>query len=166
MGGGLSRLGLNIELTLEADGLLPLDGHVEEGGKVIEFALHVGVPEGGVPLASTPEEIASSSELVGDTDRLLHLGSGMGVDIDAGRGGRPLGKARVSEETGGAPEKFLASAPLLLGERCSHGIKSLVRCLQSAQLGRDIPVVEAVKVDPGLLEKLEEDTHPALCVLH
>src|SRR3712207_7179850 len=50
-----SGLGLDQELAGEADGLLVVDGQVEEAGEVVELPLEVGVPQGGVPLAAPPE---------------------------------------------------------------------------------------------------------------
>ena len=41
--GRLLRLGLDVELALEADLLLVIDRHVEESREVVELALHVGV---------------------------------------------------------------------------------------------------------------------------
>jgi RNA polymerase sigma factor (sigma-70 family) len=42
----------------EADGFLVRHGHVQERGQVVEFALHVRVPQARVALASAPEHIA------------------------------------------------------------------------------------------------------------
>ena len=52
--GRLLRLRLDVELALEADLLLVLDGHVQELREVIELALHVGVQQGHDSLRGRP----------------------------------------------------------------------------------------------------------------
>ena len=165
VGGRLLGLGLDVELALESDLLLVVDGHLEEAGEVIEFALHVGVPEGGVAFAATPEGVSLATEFVGDFHRLLHLGRGVGVDIGVGAGGRSVEEAGIGEEAGGAPEKLDAGALLLLLEDGDDGVEVLVALGKGLPLGGDIAVVEGVVGGAQLLDKLEGVTDAVLGVL-
>ena len=126
VGGGFAGLRLDPELALEAYGLLPLDGHVEECCQMIHLTLHVGVPERGVSLAATPEDISASTQLLGDADGFLYLSSPVGKDIKARRRGRTLVEPRMGEETGGTPEELLTSALLLLLQGSCDGVEGLV----------------------------------------
>src|SRR5690606_29009984 len=95
VGGGFARLGFDVELAGEADLFLVVDRHVEERGEVVEFALQVGVEQGGVAFAAAPEGVAFAAEGVGGVDGGLHLGGGVGEDIEMGRGAGALGVAGV-----------------------------------------------------------------------
>ena len=57
----LLGLGLDVELPGEANFLCVVDRHVEEAGQMIEFALHVGVPEILISLAASPEGVAGAA---------------------------------------------------------------------------------------------------------
>ena len=76
--GRLLGLRLDVELALEADLVRIVDRHVQKLGEVLQLALHVGVPEILVSFAATPERVARAVELLGDFERLLHLGGGVG----------------------------------------------------------------------------------------
>jgi hypothetical protein len=80
VGRGFVGLRLDSELSGEADFLLPSDRHVEEGGELVEFVLHVGVPERGVAFTTTPEDIAAAAEFLRDGDGFLNLGRRVGED--------------------------------------------------------------------------------------
>ena len=161
VGRGFARLGLDEELTLEADLLRVVDGEVQERGEVVELTLHVGVDEGGVAFAAAPEDVTFAAEGLGGLERVTDLAGAVGEHVGVGRGARALRIARVGEETGGAPEELLAGALLvgleLLGDAGEVG----VRLGQGLAFRRDVAVVEAVEVDLALLEELEEDRDTA-----
>ena len=71
--GRLLGLGLDVEGLVEADLLFEVDSHLEEAAEVIDLTLHVGVPEGRVAFAATPEGVPFAAEVVRHLDRLLDL---------------------------------------------------------------------------------------------
>ena len=106
-------LGLEVELPGEADGLGMIDGHVHEGGEVVEFPLHVGVPQALVAFPPAPEDIAGAAEAMGDLEGLLDLGRSERERLGARARGRPVDIAGIAEQVGRAPEELDAS-PLLV----------------------------------------------------
>ena len=103
MSRGLARFRLDPELASEADFLLPSHGHVEKRRELVEFVLHVGIPERGVPFASAPEYITAATEFLGYGDRFFDLGRSVGEDRQAWRGGSTLGETRMRKQAGRAP---------------------------------------------------------------
>ena len=79
--GRFLRLGLEVELPVEADLLGVVDGHVHELGQVVDLALHVGVPQVLIAFAAAPEGVAVAAELLGHFDGLLHLRRGVGEGV-------------------------------------------------------------------------------------
>ena len=158
--GRLLRFRLDVELALEAEFLLPRHRHVEEPAQVVQLALHVGVDQAAVALAATPEGVALAPQAVSHLDGLFHLGSGVGVDLGVGRGRRPHGVALMGEEAGSAPKQFLARLVLQALQLVGHCVKGRVGLGQGAQLGCYVTVVEAIKVNPHLVEELEEHVGP------
>jgi hypothetical protein len=69
---------------------LVIDRHVQEGGEVVELALHVGVEQGGVALAAAPEGVAFRPPSSWVARGLFHLGGGVGETSAFGRGGGTL----------------------------------------------------------------------------
>ena len=166
VGGRLLWLGLNVELAGEADFLFIIHGHVEEAGEVVELALHVGVEQGGVALAATPEGVALAAEAVGDFHGFFHLGGGVGVNLGVRAGGGALLIARVDEKAGGAPEQFLASAFLLFFEHVGDGVERLVGGGEIAHFRSDVAVMEAVVVEADFFHEVEEHAGAVLGVSH
>ena len=161
----LARLGLDVELPLEADRLLELNGHVQEMREMLALALHVGVEERGVALAAAPENISLAAEAVGDFDGLLHLRARVGKDLDArtGRGARHI--ARVCEQARGSPKQLLATRALQHLEVVNDLVEVRVRLGQRCAFGRNVAVMEAVEVDAALAKELEERVGASLAVV-
>ena len=114
MRGRFLGLGLDVELALETDSMLVIDGEMKEPGEVASFPLHVGVDDRPVAFASSPEDVTLAAEPMGRFQRGLDLRRRMTEDVDQragpGAGGVPL----MGEETRGSPEE-LATTRLHLG---------------------------------------------------
>ena len=104
--GRLLGLGLDQELTGEADLLGVVDRQVQETSEVILFALHVGVEQGFITLAAAPEHVVLSAELNGTVHGLLHLGGRIGENMGVRIGSPAAHVAGVREEIGRAPQQF------------------------------------------------------------
>ena len=89
-----------------------VNGHVQELGEVIQFALHVGVDERGVSFPPSPEHIAGPSEGMGRLKSMLYLARRVGKNIGTWRGCSPLRVARMGKQAGRPPEQFLATGIL------------------------------------------------------
>ena len=143
VGGRLLWLGLNVELSRVADLFLVIDGHVKEASEVIEFTFHVGVPESGISLATTPEGVVLTTEFMGDFHCLLHLGGGMGIDIGIRAGGCAMKESRIAKEAGCAPEELDAGALLIFLQDGDNGIEIFVALSKGFSFGSHIPVRKA-----------------------
>ena len=164
--GRLPRFGFDPEFSGEADFFFPIHGHAQQGGQLVEFLHHVRIPERGIPLASAPENISASAQLLGDRNGFFDLGRRVGEHGKAGRSSGPLGETRVGEKAGCSPEQFLARALLLRGEGFHHGIECGIGLRQGGELRRNVPIVETVEVDPCFFEKLEKDAHAGPGIFH
>ena len=162
--GRLLGLGLDVERAGEADLLLVVDGHVEEAGEVVELALHVGVEQGRIALAASPEGVAGAAQVVGDLHGLLDLGAGEGEDVEVRAGGRAVHVAGVGEEVGRAPEQLDAGPCLFVLEDLDDLVEVGVALLEVVALGGDVAIVERVERGAELLEELEGDLGLALGV--
>ena len=157
-------LGLDIERAGEADLFLVIDGHVQEPGEVVELAFHVGVEQGRVAFAASPEGVARPAQLVRDLHGLLDLGAGEGEDVEIGAGGRAVHVAGIGEEVGGAPEQLDAGPCLFVLEDLDDLIEVGVALLEVVAFGGDVAIVERVEGSAELLEQLEGDLGSALGV--
>ncbi len=81
---GLARLGLDVELAVEADAFFVINGQVQQAREVIQLALHVRVQQGGVTFAAAPEDVALATQLVRGIQGGLDLGGGVGEDVGIG----------------------------------------------------------------------------------
>ena len=143
--GRLLGLGLDVERAAEADLLLVIDGHVEEPAEVVELALHVGVEQGRVAFAATPERVAGPAQLVGDLHRLLDLGPGEGEDVEVRAGGRAVHEPGIGEEVGRSPEQLDAGPGLLVLEDLDDLVEIGVALLEVVALGGDVAIVKRVE---------------------
>ncbi len=148
----------------EADLLLVVDGHVQEAAEVVELALHVGVEQGRIAFAASPERVAGPSELERDLHGLFDLCTGIGKDVEIGARGRPVHEPGVGEEVGCSPEQLDAGPGLFVLENLDHLIEVRVALLEVISLRGDIAVVKRVKRGTELVEQLESDLGPALGV--
>ena len=114
VGGRFFRFGLNVKLPLETDLLFVVDSHVQEGGEVIQLALHVGVQQRRIPFAPTPKRVAFSVELSRHIHRLLDLRGRIRKHIRIRTGRRSLLITRMRKKTGRAPKQLLAAVVLQL----------------------------------------------------
>ena len=131
---------------------------------MVELALHVGVEQGRVPFAASPEGIAGAAQLVGDLHRLLDLGRGEGEDVEIRAGGRAVHVAGIGEQVGGAPEQLDAGPRLFVLEDLDDLVEVGVALLEVLAFGRDVAIVEGVERGAELLEELEGHLDLALGV--
>jgi hypothetical protein len=97
VGRGFTRLGFDVEGAGETDLLLVIHRHVEEPGQVVQFPLHVGVPQGGVTFTAAPERVTFAAQTVRDFESLLYLRRRIGKHIRIRRSARPLVVTLVGE---------------------------------------------------------------------
>ena len=155
--GRLLGLRLEIELAGEADLLGVIDGHVHEGGQMLDLALHVGVPQALIALASAPERVALPAEFLRHFEGLLHLGRGEGEGVGVAACGGAVHVTRIAEQVGRAPEQLDAGPLLLLLEHFDDRVEVLVRFGQRRAFRGDVAVVEAIERSAELLDELEAD---------
>ena len=60
--GWLLRLWLDQDRALEADLVLVFDHHVQEAAHLVQFTLQIGVEQGFIALATTPEHIVFAAK--------------------------------------------------------------------------------------------------------
>src|SRR6185295_5508811 len=86
--GWFFRLGFNVKLAFESDLPLVVDCHMQKTAEMIQFTLHVCVPQGRITLAAAPEYIPVTSQFMGHFDRFFDLCTCVGeyVGIATGRG--------------------------------------------------------------------------------
>ncbi len=155
----LTGFGFEVELAGEADGLRMIHGHVHEGGEVVDLPLHVGVPETLVAFATAPEHIARAAEAMGDLERLLHLGRGVGERLRIRARGRAVDVPGIRKKVGRAPEQPDAAPLLVREEGIGDRIEILVALGERRALGRHIAIVKAIQLDTQLFEELECHVH-------
>src|ERR1700733_14222669 len=98
--GGFLGLGLDIEGPLEPDLFFVVDGHVQKAAEVIELSFHVGVEQGRIAFATTPERVAGPPELKSDLHGLFDLCARKSEYVEIWASGRAVHISRVSEEVG------------------------------------------------------------------
>ena len=113
--GRLGRLGLDQDGAGEPDPVLVLHHQVEEAGQLGLLAGEVGVEQGVVALAATPQHVVRPAHPVGRLQHVAHLGGGHGEDLGVGVGRGTGGVARVGEQVRRPPQQSDAG-PLHVAE--------------------------------------------------
>jgi hypothetical protein len=158
--------GLDIELALEADGLLVVGGQVQEQAEVIQFAFHIRVPEAGVTLAPAPEHVTGAVQFVGDLEGFLDLSGGVGERLGVATGGGPMHETRMGKQAGRAPEQSHPGPLLLLLEHPDNRVQVPIGLAQGPAFGRNVPVVERIKRSAQLFEEFKGDPDAGLGHFH
>jgi hypothetical protein len=140
---------------LKADVVLVLDHERQEAAQLVELALHVGVEQRLVALASAPERIALPFQVVGELECVLHLRGGVGEDFGIGIGRRAGHVAPVAGEVGHAPQHAHAAIAHLAGDHLADAADVELRLAQRRPLGRDVEVVEGKEGHAQQREQLE-----------
>ncbi len=153
--GRLLGLRLDVERPVEADLLLVIDGHVEEAAEVVELALHVGVEEGRIPLASSPESVPGPTQLVCNLHCLLDLRAGEREDVEVRAGRRAVHESRIRKKVGRPPEQLDPGPALLILEDLDDLVEIGVAFLEVVSFGGDVAIVEGVKRNAQFFEQLE-----------
>jgi hypothetical protein len=143
--GGFLGLGLDIKGALKADLFLVVDGHVQEASEVVELALHVGVEQGRIALAATPEGVAGPSELMRDLHRFFDLCASESEYVEIGARRRAVHISRVREEVRSSPEQLDTGPILFVLQDLDDFIEVGVALLEVVSFGGDIAIVERVK---------------------
>ena len=163
--GGLLGLGFDEELEGGSDVALVLDGHVEEGGQVVQLSLHVGVEVRDEALAAAPEHVVHPTQLVRHLHGLLYLRSSVRKHVRVGVGGRAVHVAGVGEEVGGAPQQLHSTRLLQLLRQVRQLVEDGVGLCHILALRCDVSVVEGVEAHAQLGEELEGGAQAALGVV-
>ena len=127
------------------------------------FALHIGVEQGHIALAATPEHIVLSAELNGSVYRVLYLQHSACGCGEIWVGGGSVHIASVTKYVRSAPKQLDAAFLLLLlcvGDNC---LEVAFVLLDAAAFFDEVNVVEAVVFDSKLLHQFETRIHLVLC---
>ena len=164
--GGFAWLRLDVELTFEADFFRVVDGHVQQGGKVVEFTFHVGIEQGGVAFTTAPEGVAFAAEFECGIHGGFHLGCAVSENVRTRRSACTLSIAGMREQASGAPEEFFAVSLLQAFEVIGDFVECGIGCSEVVELGCDVAIVEAVVVNAGFVEEFEKHVGTLECVVH
>ena len=163
--GRLLGLGLDVELSLEADLLFVLHCHAQKRREMLLLALHFGVEQGLVPFAATPEGIALATKFVRHLHRLLHLRAGMGKHLGVAGSRGAMRVARMRKQVGCSPQQLDAGALLFFLEHLGDGIEVAVRFGKVATFRRNVAVVPAVIRCAKFFDELKGHAHALLGIL-
>ena len=155
MFGGLHRLGLDEESSLETLCTSIVASHGQHGCHVLLFTLHIGVQEAHITLATTPEDIVGTAQLDGSIDGILNLHNGTGYNIEVGIGACAIHVALVTKDVGCAPKQLDTSLGLLLLQIGDNLLQVFLVLLNGSCFSNEVNVVEAIVVDAELLHDFE-----------
>ena len=97
---------------------------------------------------------------------LFNLSRGPGEDVGVGVGGSPVGKARVRETVGRAPEQADARVGLQLLGQPHDVVEAVVALFEGLAFGRDVAVVPAVERRAEFGDELKGRAQGVLGALH
>ena len=151
--GWFLRLGLDEYGALEADLVLVFDNHFEKSTHMVQFEGQVGVQQGFITFASTPQDIVLPAELVRCIDAGFHRGSSVGKDLGIGVGRCACHPSAVAEEVRGPPQHTCSRCFNFFADVVGDLIKRAKVFGKTAAFGADIRIMPAKE---GLAENLEE----------
>ncbi|AOW24381.1 hypothetical protein BJP26_13020 [Sphingomonas melonis TY] len=155
--GRFVRLGFDQDRAGEADLMLVIDDEAEEAAEIVEFALHVGVVERLIALATAPQHVVGAAEAVRRFEGVAHLHRAPGEHLRIRVGGATGGIARVAEQIGGAPQELAAGGGLKLFE-VIDGVREMCAVFGYRRgIGHHVDVVEAIIGHIELAEEVEGD---------
>jgi len=143
--------------------VLVLHHELHEAAELSHLTPHIGVEQGVVALATSPEHVVGAAQAMGGLHGLLHLRGRAGEDLRVGVRGGSGRVAGVAEEIRRAPEQ--ADAAALHGGfgAGDHVIEIRAGLRRARALGRDVAVVKGEEGYAELLEELEGRRELALC---
>ena len=139
----------------EADPVLVLGHQVQEPGELVALPAEVGVEQGLVALASTPEDIVLPTQTVGCLEGVPDLGGRVDEDLRVGVGRGTGGVPGVGEQVGRPPQQADPGLGHLLRGAVHQPVEVVPRRLQRVPRGGHVDVVEAVERRAQLGEELE-----------
>ncbi len=126
---------------------------------MVQFPFHIGVKQRLVALASAPEHIARSAEVLGDLHCFLDLAGGIGKDLRRGVRPRSRHKPPVAERIARTPEQFNASIVLEFLGVLGDFVQPFIGFGKRVGFGGNVPVVEAPETHAQLGKKLKRRVH-------
>ncbi len=153
--GRLHRLGLDQELSGEADRPGVIAGDDQHAGKVFLLPLHIGVQQAHIPFPSAPEDVVQSTELDVHIQALLDLNRCPGDDVEVGIGRRPVHVAGVGKHVGRVPKKLDAGGFLAGQQAVGNLLIALFICAAIIDIVEHVDIMERIERSSQLGEKLE-----------
>ena len=102
--GRLHRFGLNKKGAFETIFSCIISGHGQETSKVLLLSLHVGIQQGHVALATTPEDVVFTAQLNGGIECVFDLRPSKCQHIKIGVGGGTIHVARIAKHIRRTPQ--------------------------------------------------------------
>ena len=162
---GLHRLRLHEEVAPEAFGPGVVPCHPEHCGKVLFLTFHVGVEEGHVAFAASPEHIVLTSELDGGVNGILYLEHGPCCGMEVRIGDGPVHVSRMLEYIRRAPQQPDACLSLLLFRVCHDFTHVLLILFGRVSFFYKVHIVEAIVFKSDFLHDFKSCIHLGLCSL-
>ena len=163
---GLLGLGLDVEVTREADAAAVFNSHFHQGCDIFLLKLHVGVQQRFIAFTTAPEHVASAAELDGQLQSLLDLCRRKAVNVHRVGAARAAHEAGVGEHICRTPQALDVGALHFFKDVIGDLVKATVGLLDVISLGYKVDVVEAEVLDAELLHKLKARIHLCLGVCH
>ena len=152
---GLHGLGLDEECALEAVTAGIVARHRQHRSHVFLLALHIGIQQTHISLASTPEDIAGAAQLNGGIDGVLDLHNGTCHDVEVRVRTGTVHVTLVAKNIGGPPEQLDAGLCLFLLQVGHDLLEVVLVFLDARNLGHEIYVVEAIVLNAQLLHEFK-----------
>ena len=151
--GRLVRLGFDQDRAGKADLVLVLDHKVEETAEVFLLDADLGIEDGVVPLAPTPQHVICAAQPMRRLQRIAYLTRGPGVDFGIGVSGGARHVARVAEQVRGAPQQLAAMLRLQRFEMVDSLGKAAAEAGDVVGIGHHVDIVEAIERHIELLDE-------------
>ena len=153
--GRLVRLRLDQDGAVEADLVLVLDDEAQEAAQIVQLALHVGVEQRLVTLATAPQHIIRAAQAMRRFQRVADLHRAERVDFGVRVRRATGGETRMAEQVGGAPEQLAARRGLQLFEMIDRFGEVTAMLGDALRISHHVDIVEAIIGHIQLREEVE-----------
>ena len=153
--GRLLRFGLNQQRAFKADFMLMLHHQLHKAANLLTLLAQVGIQQGFIALATAPQNIVFTAQLMGGIHGGDHLGGRPAKYFRIRVGGRAGAVARVGKAVCGPPQKLHAALLLFLSQHLDHPGEVIAVLLERSAFRRDVNVVEAVVRHVEFMEEFE-----------